>query len=65
MVKALTLVILLGFAGWAAVRFGKNLILRAQGRPRPQPQGLRPITLVALLLLLLYGGYVAWYLITS
>jgi hypothetical protein len=58
--KLFTLALILGFAWWRVRRFLRLRQLRARGEPVPPPQRLRPISLLAGLMLLLYGGYLLY-----
>jgi hypothetical protein len=58
--KLFTLALILGFAWWRVWRFLRLRQLRERGEPAPPPQRLRPISLLAGLMLLLYGGYLLY-----
>jgi hypothetical protein len=58
--KLFTLALILGFAWWRVRRFLRLRHLREHGEPVPPPQRLRPISLLAGLMLLLYGGYLLY-----
>lgn len=63
--KLLTLAILLGFAWWRWRQFLRERRLRAQGEPLPEKKGMRPISILALGLLLMYGGYLLWVILVQ
>jgi hypothetical protein len=64
--KLLTLAVIVGFAWWRLRQFLRLRKLRERGEPIPsQPQGLRPISLLAGLMLLFYGGYLIFVLAES
>ena len=58
--KLFTLALIVGFAWWRLRRFLRQRQLRERGEPAPPPQRLRPISLLAGLMLLLYGGYLVY-----
>jgi hypothetical protein len=60
--KLFTLALILGFAWWRVRQFLRLRRLRERGEPIPPPQGLRPISLLAGFMLLLYGGYLLYVL---
>lgn len=61
--KFITLVLLIGFAGWRFRQWLRIRRLHAAGEPVPESRGVRPITILAAVLLAGYGGYLAWVLI--
>ena len=62
MLKFLTLLILILFAWWRLKRWLQHRRLQAQGLPMPEQKGVRPITLLSLVLLGVYGGFLLWHL---
>ncbi|MCG5524152.1 hypothetical protein LRB11_04290 [Ectothiorhodospira haloalkaliphila] len=62
MVKFFTLLILLAFAWWRFKRWWRVRQLKAQGQPVPEETGIRPITLLSIVLLGVYGGFLLWHL---
>ncbi len=62
MLKFLTLLALIWFAWWRVQRFLWHRRLRREGREIPVEKGPRPITLLAGMLLAVYGGYMLWHL---
>lgn len=62
--KLLTLAIILAFAWWRIWQFLHARRLRAQGLPEPKSSiRFRPITLLALGLLAVYGGYLLFFVL--
>ena len=59
--KLLTLAVLIIFAWWRWQQFWHHRRLREQGLPIPERRGWRPISLLALGLILAYGGYLLWF----
>ena len=62
MLKLLTLLALIGFAWWRIRRWLWHRRLRREGQEIPVEKGPRAITLLAGLLLAVYGGYMLWHL---
>lgn len=60
--KILTLALLIGFAWWRLRQWLHERKLRAAGEPVPEPRRVRPISILAGVMLLLYGGYLLWVL---
>ncbi|MDN5938042.1 MAG: hypothetical protein L0H83_05215 [Salinisphaera sp.] len=65
MSKFLGLLILLALVAWISVLFVGNQIRRMQGRPKPEPQGLRLITRIAMALVFVYGLWLLWYFVST
>jgi len=63
--KLLTLAVLIGFAWWRFQQFLHLRRLRAQGLPVPKRQGWRPISLLALGLIVAYGGYLLFFFVSQ
>ena len=61
--KILTLAVLIWFAWWRLRQWLRERRLRALGEPVPEPRQVRPISILAGVMLLGYGGYLAWVLI--
>lgn len=61
--KILTLAVLIWFAWWRLRQWLRERRLRALGEPVPEPRRVRPISILAGVMLLGYGGYLAWVLI--
>jgi hypothetical protein len=61
--KILTLALLIWFAVWRLRQWLRVRRLRAAGEPLPEPGRVRPISILAGVMLLGYGGYLAWVLI--
>lgn len=62
--KLLTLAVILGFAGWRLRQFLRIYRLRARGEPVSAEKGrVRPITVLATLLLVGYGGYLIYVVV--
>ena len=58
--KLFTLALILGFAAWRLRHWWRLLRLQRSGEaPEPAPRRMRPISWLAGLLLLIYGGYLA------
>ena len=62
MLKFLTLILIGVFAWWRLSRWWQVRRLRAQGLPVPEEKGLRAISVLALVLLAVYGGFLVWHL---
>lgn len=62
MLKFLTALALIWFVWWRLRRFLWHRRLRQQGIEIPEEKGPRPITLMAGMLLAVYGGYMLWHL---
>ena len=63
--KLFTLALIIGFAWWRLRQFLRLRRLRAQGEPVPEPQGVRPITILAGVMLAVYGGYLLFVLLSQ
>jgi len=61
--KILTLAVLIWFAWWRLRQWLRERRLRAAGEPVPEPRRVRPISILAGVMLLGYGGYLVWVLI--
>lgn len=61
--KLFTLALILGFAWWRIRQFLRQRRLGEQGEPAPPPQRLRPISLLAGVMLLVYGGYLLYVVV--
>lgn len=63
--KYLVVLALLLFAAWLIKNKIQQRVRRARGEPpAPQP-AVRPITIISTTILVIYGGYLLWYLITQ
>lgn len=58
--KILTLAVLIGFAWWRLRQFLRERRLRSMGEPVPEKKGIRPISILAGVMLAAYGGYLLW-----
>lgn len=57
---------ILAFVAWRLYVHVKRRVLIARGMAPPEPPpGVRPITKVAIALLVVYGAYVIWHVATS
>jgi hypothetical protein len=65
MLKILTFLILVAFAWWRLQRFLWHRRLRRQGVEIPEEKGPRAISLLAGVMLAVYGGYMLWHLFGS
>lgn len=64
--KLLTLAVILGFAWWRFRQFLRIRRLRARGEPLPAESGkVRPITVLAALMLSGYGGYLIYVVVSQ
>lgn len=63
--KYLLLAALLCFLGWLAYRYLRQKLRQARGQEIPVRKGPRSITILAVAIVLIYGGYVAWRLIEA
>ena len=61
--KILTLAILIWFAWWRLRQWLRERRLRDQGEPVPEQRGIRPISILAVGMLLGYGGYLVWVIL--
>lgn len=62
MLKLLTLLALIAFGWWRLRRFFWHRRLRREGVPIPEPKGPRSVTLLAGVMLAVYGGFLLWHL---
>ncbi|OOG23159.1 hypothetical protein B1C78_12260 [Thioalkalivibrio denitrificans] len=62
MLRILTFLILVAFVWWRVQRYLHNRRLRRQGIEIPEQKGPRAVTLLAGLMLAVYGGYMLWHL---
>lgn len=62
MLKVLTFLLLLAFAWWRLSRYLWRRRLRREGVEIPQEKGPRAVTMLAGLMLAVYGGYMLWHL---
>ncbi|HEY9016884.1 hypothetical protein [Thiomicrospira sp.] len=65
MFKYLTLIGVVIFLGWLLQRQWRLKKMQWKGERVPEQKGLRPITLLSLVMVVLYGGYMLWYLINQ
>ncbi|MDN5874544.1 MAG: hypothetical protein L0H29_09230, partial [Sinobacteraceae bacterium] len=63
--KLLGMLIMFSRLAWISVLFVGNQIRRMQGRPKPEPQGLRLITRIAMALVFVYGLWLLWYFVST
>lgn len=61
LINLLTLAGLLFFAWWMFKRFLRNRKLKQQGYEVKQ-EGIRPITLLSIVMIVMYGAYMIYYL---
>lgn len=62
--KILTFVVIVMFVWWRVLRLLHLRRLRALGEAPPEPRkGIRPISVLATVLLGTYGGYLLWVII--
>ncbi len=62
MLKIVTLLVLLAFAWWRFRRYLWHRRLRREGVEIPEQKGPRAVTLLAGVMLAVYGGYMLWHL---
>lgn len=62
MFKILTFLALLAFGWWRLRRYLWRRSLHRQGLEIPQEKGPRSVTLLAGIMLAVYGGFMLWYL---
>lgn len=65
MLKLLTFLGLIAFGWWRLRRYLWHRRLRRQGREIPKEQGPRAVTLLAGIMLAVYGGFMLWHLFGS
>ena len=68
MLKFLTAILILLFIWWRVSRWLEVRRRRARGEDvsyEVRIKGYRPITILSVIFLILYGGYVVWYLLTE
>lgn len=64
MLKYITLLIVIYFFYWLLKQKIRNRKLEAQGIVVEQ-KGLRPITLMSIVMVVMYGGYMIYYLLSD
>ncbi|WP_019626400.1 hypothetical protein [Thioalkalivibrio sp. ALJT] len=68
MLKFLTVVLILLFVWWRVSRWLEVRRRRARGEDisyEVRVKGFRPITVLSIIFLILYGGYVIWFVLTE
>ncbi|MDT0636374.1 hypothetical protein [Spectribacter hydrogenoxidans] len=65
MFKLLALLVLLALGGWMIKYQIQMRLRRARGEPAPEQRGLRPITVIGVVLVAIYGVFLLWRLIDS
>ena len=68
MLKFLTVILILLFIWWRVSRWMDVRRRRARGEDvsyQVDVKGFRPITVLSIVFLILYGGYVIWFAITE
>lgn len=65
MLKYITLIAVVIFLGWMLKRQWRLKKMQWKGEHVPEHKGLRPITLLSVVMVALYGGYMLWYLINQ
>ncbi|WP_018938018.1 MULTISPECIES: hypothetical protein [unclassified Thioalkalivibrio] len=68
MLKFLTVILILLFVWWRVSRWMDVRRRRARGEDvsyQVDVKGFRPITVLSVIFLLLYGGYVIWFALTE
>ncbi|WP_018867901.1 MULTISPECIES: hypothetical protein [unclassified Thioalkalivibrio] len=68
MLKFLTVILILLFVWWRVSRWMDVRRRRAQGEDvsyQVDVKGFRPITVLSIIFLILYGGYVIWFALTE
>ncbi len=63
--KLLALIVLLALGGWLIKYQIQMRLRRARGEPAPEQRGPRPITLIGVALVTIYGVFLLWRLIDS
>jgi hypothetical protein len=63
--KILTLAVIVWFAWWRLRQWLRERRLRDQGEPVPEQWGIRPISILAGVMLLSYGGYLVWVILVQ
>jgi hypothetical protein len=62
MLKIVTFLVLVAFAWWRFQRYLWHRRLRREGEEIPEQRGPRAISLLAGVMLAVYGGYMLWHL---
>lgn len=65
MFKLLALLVLLALGGWMIKYQIQMRLRRARGEPVPEQRGPRPITVIGLALVAIYGVFLLWRLLDS
>lgn len=65
MIKFLGLALVAGFALWFVRHLWRRKKLEWSGQPVPEQTGLRPITLLSLVMLVMYAGFLLVSLLTE
>lgn len=63
--KLLALIVLLALGGWIVKYQIQMRLRRARGEPMPEQRGPRPITVIGVALVAIYGAFLLWRLIDS
>ncbi|BBP46105.1 hypothetical protein THMIRHAS_14780 [Thiosulfatimonas sediminis] len=63
MLKYLTLLAIIYFFFWLIKHKVRQRKLEAQGYKIEAQQGLRPVTILSIVLLVIYGGYLLYYVL--
>lgn len=65
MLKYITLLGIIYFFYWLIKHKIRQRKLEAQGYKIEQQQGLRPVTILSIILVVIYGGYLLYYMVTG
>ncbi len=65
MLKYIVLAGIVYFFWWMLKRHIRHKKMQWKGEVVPEQKGLRPITLLSLVMVVLYGGYMLWYMVTQ
>ncbi|CAN8140212.1 conserved hypothetical protein [uncultured Thiomicrorhabdus sp.] len=65
MLKYITLLAIIYFFYWLIKHKLRQRKLEAQGYKLEQQQGMRPVTILSIVLVVIYGGYLLYYLISG
>lgn len=65
MFKYLTLLLVVVFLIWLLKRQWRLKKMQWRGEKVPEQKGLRPITLLSIVMVVMYGGFMLWYFINE
>jgi Na+/H+ antiporter NhaD/arsenite permease-like protein len=65
MLKFISLLVVVVFFIWLLRRQWRLKKMQWRGEKPPEPKGLRPITLLSWVFVVVYGGYMLWYLVSD